>query len=326
MNRREFIARSASAGLLAGSSLGWLRPAQAQQLAPHRIGIVDYVSGPLIAQVRLGLHEGLAGSRGFKSEFGAFGHEPDRLTRNAADLIRREAALLLAFSNKAALAAKSVTSTIPIVCLADDPVASGLVECPESPGGNLTGAFSPVAGVVAKRIEIIREFVPSTQLVVLITDPGNKRSHEIEVREAKAAAHRLGFELAIVAWTGEHNIEIALSALPRDRNAVLVFGGGPVFAAEGAILAYQARRYEFPAIHGERDAVLNGGLVSYGPRFLEAGHLMGVYAGRVLRGEKLADLPMRKMARELVVNRFVAKSRGLPLPAALVARADEVID
>ncbi|MBR0713334.1 ABC transporter substrate-binding protein [Bradyrhizobium liaoningense] len=284
------------------------------------------MSGPLVAQVRLGLVEGLAGSRGFKTEFGQFGHEPDRLTRNAAEFVRREVAVLLAFSNKAALVAKSLTSTIPIVCLADDPVASGLVECPDRPGGNLTGAFSPVAGLIATRIDIIRGMVPGTQLIVLITDPTNSPAHEIEVREAQAAANALGFELSIVAWVGEHNIEIELSALPRDRNAVLVFGGGPLFAAEGATLAYQARRYEFPAIHGDRDAVEKGGLVSYGPRFLEAGHLMGVYAGRILKGERPADLPVRQVGRELIVNRFVAKSRGLPLPATLLARADEVID
>jgi putative ABC transport system substrate-binding protein len=251
----------------------------------------------------------------------------EAMALSAADLVKRQIAVMLAFSARAALAAKTVASTVPVVFLAEDPVAAGLVDSLERPGGNLTGVACPVAGLTAKKIDIIQQLVPATKLVVLVTDPTNPGAHDTEVREAQAATNALGLELSIIAWTGEHLIEPELTALPRDRNAVLVFGTGFPFLLENETLAYLAARYGFPAIHGIREAVETGGLVSFGTRYVDGGHLMGVAAARILKGDKPVDLPVQVITKtELVINPRAAKSLGLRIPAALLARADEVID
>jgi putative ABC transport system substrate-binding protein len=329
MNRRKFIAGSASLGLLAGSDPGWLGAARAQQQNLPLIGFLDGVWGHLNAQVGRGFGENggrgnveFSGWTGKRSDFQA-----DEIARYAAALVKRQVALILAFSTKAALAAKTVTNTTPIIFLADDPVAAGLVDSLDRPGGNLTGAAGPVSGLIAKRIEIIRELFPMKNLVVLVTDPSNKPAHDIEIREAQAAAKALGLQLSIIAWTGEHDFEIELVELPRDRKAVLVFGGGLPLLVWRAHLDYLAARYQIPAIHGFREAAEEGGLASFGTRFADGGHLMGVYAARVLKGDKPADLPVRQItSTELVINLWKAKSLGLRIPATLLARADEVIE
>jgi putative ABC transport system substrate-binding protein len=326
VNRRDFIG-STSAGLLAGGTYGWLCAARAQQQNLPVIGFLDGVWGHLNAEVGRGLREN--GVKGIKVEFSSWSgeYQADQMARYAAELIERQVAVILAFSDKSALAAKTVTSTIPIIFLADDPVATGLVDSLNRPGGNLTGAASPVSGLTAKRIEIVRELVPTTNFVVLVTDPTNKPAHDIEIREAQAAAEARGLQLSIIAWTGEHLLEPELAALPRDRKAVLVFGGGLPFLASHALLAYLAARYGFPAIHGVREAAEDGGLVSFGTRFADGGHLMGVYAARILKGDKPADLPVQEITKtELVINLWAAKSLGLQIPSTLLARADEVIE
>ncbi len=225
------------------------------------------------------------------------------------------------------MAAKTVTSATPIIFLADDAVAACLVDSPSRPGGNLTGAATLVSDSIVKRIENIHELVPTTNFVVLVTDPTNQPSHDIEVREAQAAARALALQLSIIAWTGEHDFEIELAALPRDRKTVLVFGGGLPFFVRRAHLAYLAGRYEIPAIHGYREAAEDGGLASFGARFGDGGYPMGVYAACVLKGDKPADLPVQQITgTELVINPLAAKSLGLRIPSTLLARADELIE
>jgi putative ABC transport system substrate-binding protein len=181
--------------------------------------------------------------------------------------------------------------------------------------------------LIGKRIQIARELVPTAKLVALVTDPTNPTAHEIEVREARATTKALGLELSITEWNGDRSIEPALSELPRDRKLVLVFGGGPPFRHRGYLLAHLAVSYELAAVHGNRTAVDDGGLASFGPRYADGAYLMGVLAARVLNGEQPSGLPVRRIARtELVINPFPAKSLGLQLPAALLARADEVIE
>jgi putative ABC transport system substrate-binding protein len=330
MNRRKFIGGLASAGLLAGGGLGWSRAARAQPQSRPLIGLVDGLWGHLNGDVGRGLREN--GFPDVNVEFSRWtgkqtDYQADEMAKYAAGLVKRGVALIVAASTKAALAAKAVTDTTPIIFLADDPVASGLVDSLNRPGGNLTGAASPVSDLIAKRIEIIRELVPATNLVVLVTDPSNKPAHDIEIREAQAAVNALGLELSIIAWTGEHSVEIGLAELPRDRKAVLVLGGGLPLFVEHRHLSYLATRYEMPAIHGLRQAAEDGGLVSFGTRHADGGHLMGVYAARVLKGEKPADLPVRQITRtELVLNLWTAKSLGLQVPPTLLARADAVIE
>jgi putative ABC transport system substrate-binding protein len=333
MNRRKFIGGSASLGLLAGSGPGWLRAASAQQQNLPVIGFLDVAWGHLYGNVGGGLREnGFVKGRDFNLESSGWSgrwseYQADEIASYAAELVKRRVALILAFSTKAALAAKTVTTTTPIIFLADDPMANGLVDSLNRPGGNLTGAASPVSGSIAKRIDIIRELVPATDLVVLVTDPTNKPAHDIEIREAQAAAKALGLQLSIITWAGGFSIESDLAGLPRDRKAVLVFGGGLPFFVWGAHLDYLAGRYQIPAIHGFREAAADGALASFGPRFADGGHLMGVYAARVLKGDKPADLPVQQITRtELVINRWKAKALGLRIPATLLARADEVIE
>jgi putative ABC transport system substrate-binding protein len=333
MNRRKFMGGSASLGLLAGSDPGWLRAARAQQQNLPVIGFLDGVWGHLNAEVGRGLREnGFGKGRGFKFEFSRWTgkrseFQADQMANYAAELVKRRVAVILAYSTKAALAAKTVTDTTPIIFLADDPVGSGLVDSLNRPGGNLTGAAAPVSGLIAKRIEILRELFPMKNLVVLVSDPTNQPAHDIEIGEAQSAAKALGLQLSIIAWTGEHDFEIELAELPRDRKAVLIFGGGLPFFVWRDHLDYLAARYQIPAMHGFREAAEDGGLASFGTRFADGGHLMGVYAARVLKGDKPADLPVQQITRtEFVINLWKAKSLGLRIPATLLARADEVIE
>jgi putative tryptophan/tyrosine transport system substrate-binding protein len=333
MNRRDLLGGSISMGFLAGGAPGWLCAARAQQQNVPVIGLLDAVWGRLGTGVGRGLREnGFAGGRHLKFERSGWSgksseYQADQIARYAAKLVERQVALILAASSRAALAAKSVTDTTPVIFLADDPVAAGLVDRLTRPGGNLTGVANLDSGLIAQRIEIARELVPATNLVVLVSDPTIKPTHDIEIREAQAAAKALGLPLSIIAWAGERGFEPELAELPRDRKAVLVFGGGLPFYVQRAYLAYMAVQYGFPAIHGFREAAEEGGLASFGARLEDAGQLMGSYAARILKGDKPADLPVQKFAKtELVINRWPAKSLGLQIPSTLLARADEVIE
>ena len=196
MNRRDLLAGSISAGLLAGGVSGWLRDARAQQQNVPAIGLFGGTWGHLNGAVGGGLREN--GIKDGKFEYSGWtgkrsDYQADQMAKYAAELVKRQVALILAFSTRAALAAKAVTNTTPIIFLADEPVAAGLVDSLDRPGGNLTGAASPVSGLIAKRIEIVRELVPATNSVVLVTDPTNKPAHDIEIREAQLQPKRLGF-------------------------------------------------------------------------------------------------------------------------------------
>jgi putative ABC transport system substrate-binding protein len=323
------LAGSISAGLLAGGVSGWLRDARAQQQNVPAIGLFGGTWGHLNGAVGGGLKEN--GIKDGKFEYSGWtgtrsDYQADQMAKYAAGLVKRQVDLIVAFSTRTALAAKAVTNTTPIIFLADEPVAAGLVDSLDRPGGNLTGVAFPVPNSITKRIEIIRELVPATNSVVLATDPANKPAYDIEIREAQTTANALGLQLSIISWTGEHDFELELAALPRDRKAALVFGGGLPFI-HGTQLDYLARLYGIPAIHGFREAVEEGALASFGPRFADAGRLMGAYAARVLKGEKPADLPVQQLTKtELVINRWAAKSRGIYVCPALLARADEVLE
>ena len=324
MNRRDFIVGSTSAAFLAGGSSEWPDAARAEPQNLPVIGLLNGAWHHLNSGVASGLRDnGIQ----FRGEFSRWsGYQADQIAMSAAELVKQQVALIVACSTTSALAAKAVTHTTPIIFLADDPVAAGLVDSVKRPNGNLTGVDGLVSGLTAKRIEIGRELVPTANLVVLVTDPANKPAYDLEIREAQAATRALGLELSIVAWTGEHDIEIELSALPRDRKIVLVCGWGPPFQYGRTPVAYAAERYGIATISGDRETVEKDGLVSFGPRYADAAHLIGEYAARVLKGEKPADLPIQRITRtELVINLWGAKSLGLQICPALLARADEVI-
>ena len=331
MKRRDFIAGSASAALMACATPRRLRAADTPPRNLPVIGLLDGVwPSRLFAELKRGLAEnGLIEGRDFRatdSGWFGLGYQAERLARHAAELMTRHPALILAFSNQAALAARAVTDTTPIVFLADKPVATGLVDGQARPGGNLTGAAILDSKLVAKRIEIVRELVPAADLVVLVTDPTGQAAHDVELSEVRTAADASGLRLSIVPWSGGGGLEPALASLPHDRNAVLVFGGGLPFYERAAVLAHWANYYRIPAIHGFRAAADEGGLVSFGTRLEHGAHLMGLYAGRILKGDRPAELPLGQITRtELVINAWPAKSLGLAIPPALLARADEVI-
>lgn len=328
MNRRNFIAGSAVSGLLAGAAFA-APAARAQQNLPA-IGVLDRPWG-LGDEVRRGLEEkGCSEGRDFRLESSGWsesGYRVDQLALHAARLVERKVTVMLAFSNHAASAAKSVTNATPIIFLADNHLADALVDRASGSGGNLTGAAILDSDLVARRIEIARELVPATSLVVLVTDPTNTVAHDVEVRKARAAADAVGTELSIIAWSGGPGLEPALAALPADRKPVLVLGGGLPFYLSHARLAYLATYYRMAAVHGFRAAAEEGGgLASFGTRLQDGAHRMGVYAARVLRGEKPADLPVRQITRtELVLNVWPARSLGLQIPPTLRVRADAVI-
>lgn len=327
MNRRDFIAGSMSAGLLATSAVG----AFAHESAPV-IGLLDGACGHrLLDGINRGLEEaGLVAGKDFRFEYSRWigaEFEVDQIARHAAEFVRRQVALIIAFSNTAALAAKAAANITPILFLADDladhSFAAGLVDG----AGNLTGVACLVSGLTRKRIEIAREMVPAANHVAFVTDPTNAPAHDIEIREAQAAAAAFNLQLSIVGWTGERSIDADIAALANDGKTLLVLGTGVPFLVRYAILSYLAARDRIPAIHAYRTAVEDGGLASVGACRAEGAHQMGVYAARILKGGEPRDLPVRQITgSELVINRGVARSLGLQMSSALLARADEVID
>jgi putative tryptophan/tyrosine transport system substrate-binding protein len=329
MNRRDFV--TGSACLLAGAAFGPVSAARAQRNLPV-IGVLD--GGwdyRLLNEVRNGLADnGFSEGRDFRFEQSGWRHfeyQVDQLVPRAGKLVEQKVAVILAFSSQAALAAKAATTATPVIFLADAHVAVTLRDRASGRGDNLTGAAILDSDFVGRRIEIARELVPAANLIVLVTDPTNRLTHDVEVREAQAAADAAGVPLSIIAWAGERGLEPGLAELPRDRKPVLVFGGGLPFYARHAHLAYLAVHHRIAGVHGHRPAVEeSGGLASFGTRLEDGAHLMGAYAARALRGEKPADLPVRQIKRtELVFNLWPARSLGLQLPATLLARADEVI-
>lgn len=327
MNRRDFIRGSAFAGLLAGGAYGALSPARAQGTVPV-IGLLDGMwDFRVLHEVRRALEDkGLSEGRDYWFKHSGWAGR-DQLAVYAEKLLEQKVAVILTFSNQAALAAGSVTNTTPIIFLVDNHQAPALVDPASALGGNLTGVAILDSDLVAKRIEIARELVPATKLVALVTDPTNTLAHAVEVREAQAAANASGLELSIIAWSGERGLEPGLATLPHDRKPVLVFGGGLPFYSRHHQLAYLAVHYGMAGVHGFRAAVEeSGGLASFGARHEDGGRAMGVHAARILRGEKPADLPVRQITRtELVFNVWPARSLGLQIPRALLRRADAVI-
>ncbi len=295
-------------------------------------GLLDGACGHRLGlEINRGLEEqGLVAGKHFRFEYSRWigaEFQVDQLAKHAAELVKRQVALIFAFSDKAALAAKSVTDITPIVFLADDPVANGLVKDMDRPGGNLTGVACPVRGMTRKRIDIVRDLVPATNSVVLVTDPSNAPVHDVEMREAQAAAGARRLQLSIVDWTGERSIDADIAAVANDGRTALILGVGVPFLVRYPILSFLAARDRIPAVHAYRTAVEDGGLASLGVRRSDGAYQMELAAARILKGEKPADLPVRQIASsELVINPGVARSLGLRIPAVLLACADEVIE
>jgi ABC-type uncharacterized transport system substrate-binding protein len=327
IRRRDFVA------VLGGATVAWPMAGRAQQAAMPVVGFMHAGSpGPSIDQIeafRKGLAEsGLTVGQNVAVEYHWAEGRYDRLSAFASELVKRQVAVLVVGGGPAAaLAAKAATTTIPIVFVSgDDPVRYGLVDSLNRPGGNITGAVFFNVGLAGKRLELLRELVPATVSVALVVDPNNPEA-EHETRDLQAAVGALALRLAVLNPKDEDELDTAFATLAQQRTDGLLIASSPaLFGWRNRLVALAALR-SLPAIYPVREWVVAGGLASYGNSIPDAYRQSGVYAGRILKGTKPADLPVVQSTRfELAINLTTAKALGLTVPPTLLARADEVIE
>jgi putative ABC transport system substrate-binding protein len=326
MRRREFIT------LLGGAAAAWPIAAWAQQPAMPVVGYISAGSpGHLMAVLRQSLAEaGYVEGRNVAIESRLAEGQYDRLPTMAAELVRRQVAVIVATPTPGALAAKAATATIPIVFgVADDPVKLGLVASLARPGGNATGINFYIAelGLGAKRLGLLRELVPGATRIAALVNPKNAANADAVTRDVAAAASAIGARIDVVHAGDSREIEAAFATLVRNRTDALLVGTDPFFYSRRLQLATLATRHAIPAVYNVREYPEAGGLMSYGTSLTEMYRQLGIYTGRILKGAKPADLPVVQSTRfELIINLPTARTLGLDVPAALLARADEVIE
>ena len=252
----------------------------------------------------------------------------DRLPELAAELVRRQVAVIAATSAYPAFAAKAATTTIPIVFLVgEDPVRLGLVASLARPGGNLTGINIFNGELTAKRLELLREMVPGAARVAVLLNPANATTAETTLRDVAAAARAMGLQIQVLNASTSREIDAAFATFVRERPDALFVGLDPFFISRRVQLVNLASRHALPATFSNRDVAETGGLMSYGTNIADAFRQIGVYAGRILKGAKPADLPVVQSTKfELVINASTARMFGLTVPPTLLATADEVIE
>jgi putative ABC transport system substrate-binding protein len=322
MNRRVFIA-----GLGAAA---WPVVAQAQQSAMPVIGFLNSASAggyaPFVAAFRQGLKEtGFVEGQNVAVEYRWADGQHDRLPAMAAELVRRQVPVIVA-NTPGNLAAKAATTTIPIVfTTASDPIQLGLVASLARPGGNVTGATAFGVEVTPKQLELAHGLVPTATVIAVVVNPTHPNAETV-VRELQAAARILGVQLHVLHASAEREFDTVFATLGQQRAGALVIGPDPLFVARSEQLAALALRHAVPAFSFVRDFVAAGGLMSYGGSNSDMYRIAGVYAGRILRGDKPADLPVQQTTKvELIINMKTAKALGLTIPETLLATADEVI-
>ena len=324
LRRREFI-------VALGVAAAWPLAARAQQPPMPIIGFFHHaspkVAEPLTAVFQRGLKEtGFIEGQNVQIQYWWAENHYDRLPELAADLVRRQVAVIIA-NTPTMQAAKTATSTIPIVFVsAEDPVSLGLVASFNRPGGNATGVYFLIAELEAKRAELLHEVVPSAATIALLVDP-NFPSAEIHSREMREAARSLGLNLLVLKAGAPGDIDAAFATLFREGVGALAVAASGFFFFQREHLVDLAARYGIAAIYPWRDAATAGGLMSYGASPFDAYRQAGIYAGHILKGEKAADLPVQQLVKiELVINLKTAKALGLTFPITLLGRADEVIE
>ena len=328
MKRREFITRLGGA-----ATAWWPLAAHAQQQAMPVIGFLNTGSPDLAADrvraFRQALSEaGFVEGRNVAIEYRWAEGDNDRMPALAADLVMRRVAVIAATGGiPATLAARAATTTIPIVFIVGlDPVETGLVTSLARPGGNLTGASSLNVELGPKRLEVLHESIPTATNIALLVNPTN-RNAESQAADMQAAARSLGVTLHVLHASTERDFEAVFAKLPQLRAGALVIGTDGLFISQPDQLAGLALRYAVPAISQFREFAAAGGLMSYGGSLTDSYRLAGAYTGRILKGEKPADLPVQQATRvELIINMKTAKALGLTFPITLLGRADEVIE
>jgi putative ABC transport system substrate-binding protein len=327
MDRREVVA-------LVGGAVAWPLVAQAQQPAIPVIGFLSSASPDPYAYVVSAFRQGLSETdhvegRNVAIEFRWADGQNDRLPALAADLVHRQVSVIAApGSTPAALAAKAATATIPIVFeVGIDPVAVGLVASLARPGGNMTGVTNINIELAPKRLELLHELVPTANVIALLVNPTSPDITKTVSRDLRAAARSLGLQLHILNASTDGDFETVFTTLIQLRAGALMIAPDLFFITRNELLATLAIRHAVPAITQYREFATAGGLLSYGGSITEAARHVGVYTGRVLKGEKPADLPVQRSTKvELIINLKTAKALGLSVPATLLRRADEVIE
>jgi ABC-type uncharacterized transport system substrate-binding protein len=326
MKRREFIS-------LLGGAAAWPLAARAQQTAMPVIGFLSGrspgESESVEAAFRQGLKEsGYAEGQNVHIAFRWAEGRYDRLPVLVASLVDIRVAVIAAAGGQAVpLAAKAATSTIPIVFVSgEDPVKHGLVASLNRPGGSATGVSMFLSEMEAKRLALLHELVPTATMISVIVNPSSP-SIDTQLREINSAARALGRQIQIVNATNERELDAAFASLAQSKAGALLIASNAYFTSRRDQIVALAAQRAIPAIYDQREFPMAGGLVSYGTNLSDSYRLMGVYTGKILKGEKPTDLPVQQSTKfELVINLKTAKTLGLDVPPALSARADEVIE
>jgi putative ABC transport system substrate-binding protein len=325
IGRRELIA------VLGGAAAAWPLAARAQQPAMPVIGFLDPRSADVISERLRAFRQGLK-ETGYVENVAVVyrfaENQNNRLPELAADLVRRQVAVIATAGDDVPMVVKAATTTIPIVFIvAQDPVSIGLVASLARPGGNVTGINFFASELVAKRLELLRELVPTAARIAVLINPANAVSAELGVRELKEAARAMRLQIQIHNASTGGEINTAFATIVRERPDALVVGSDPFFSSRRVQLVNLATRHGIPASFTNRESTEIGGLMSYGANVLDAWRQSGGYVGRILKGTKPADLPVAQSSKfELVINAETARMLGLAVPPQLLAVADEVIE
>jgi putative ABC transport system substrate-binding protein len=325
MRRRDFIT------LAGGAAAIWPLPLRAQRPARPTVGFLRSTAAAgaehLVAAFRLGLQDtGFVEGQNVAIEYRWADDQLDRLPELAADLVRRQAAVIIA-NTPSALAAKAATSTIPIVfVIGSDPVRTGLVTGFSRPGGNVTGVIFTTVDLLAKQMGLLHELVPKAAVIAVLFDP-NAPEIDIQTEAAENAARAIARQVLMVKAASEADFADAFLTMLQARAGALLVRGGAFFLRHRRQIVALAARHALPACYVTRQYPEAGGLMSYGPSQTDAYRRAGVYVGRILNGEKPGDLPVQMPTKfDLVINLAAAKALGLEIPPMLLARADEVIE
>ena len=321
------------ASVVAAATLAWPLTARAQRPMP----VIGYLSGwspgdapDYLAYFRQGLAAaGFTEGQNVAIEYRYADGHFERLPELVADLVRRQVSVIaIANTTASAVAAKAATQTIPIVfSLGSNPVEVGLVQSLNHPGGNLTGLTALQTAVTAKRLELLHELMPAVTKIAFLVNSANKALAESDTKEAQETARALGINLLVLSASNQNEIDAAFAILAREHAGALLTNSESLFMVHSNYLAQLTTRHALPALFAFRENATAGGLMSYGADFLDAARELGLYTGRILKGEKPGNLPVQQATKiEFVINMKTAKALGIQVPLPLLGRADEVIE